>query len=866
MRKTALSLLLSSCCLLSFAQGQDQVVVGRAAESAASGAEMVRYGFLSAPDYIRFRPGREIPKAHLEKYLRHTLNMRPQDGLEVLKEEQDEIGMTHIRMAQTYHGLPVRCGVYYAHLRGGSIQSFNGDFVPGLNVASAPIVTEEAARDIAIAHVGATEYRWENANDEQWIKWNEHNPDATFFPHGEAMVVPVKGKATGGEWTLAWRFDIYAREPWSRQYVYVDALTGEVVWEEERIHTADVPATALTRFSGPKQITTDSLSPTSFRLREVGRGGGIATYDMNTGTDYFTAVDFTDSDNFWNNVNPQQDEVATDAHWGSEMTYDYFFLVRARNSIDGAGFPLNSYVHYDFNFNNAFWDGSVMTYGDGDGVSFYPFPGIDVTGHEITHGLTEFSAGLIYSSESGALNESFSDIFGNVIEHYGRPADHSWLLGEDITTTSGGGAIRDMQNPNAFSCPDTYLGTMWDTWEEVHTNSGVQNKWFFILTDGETGTNDNGDAYSVTGLGWSKSEAIAFRNLTVYLTPSSNYADARFFAIQSATDLYGGCTPEVEATTNAWYAVGVGAAYVPNTVADFEAPTTSFCSFPATVTFSNLSMNGTTFSWNFGDGGTSTALSPSHNYTAPGNYTVTLIADGGSCGRDTLVLTNYIIIDTTLSCDIIMTPGSTVTQTSCEGTLYDSGGPTSPYSTSETSTVIIAPPLASSVSISFSSFNLEDSWDYLYIYDGPSVASPMLGMYTGSSLPAGGSTITATSGTMTIQLQSDISIEYDGFVANWTCVEVVASDNAQAMAAAKVWPNPFSQQLSIELPVAKSGDLKVTAIDPLGREALTLFSGQVAAGTFHHNWMVDEHLPSGTWFICLDLDGQKEYRKVVKMN
>ena len=103
----------------------------------------------------------------------------------------------------------------------------------------------------------------------------------------------------------------------------------------------------------------------------------------------------------------------------------------------------------------------------------------------------------------------------------------------------------------------------------VHSNSGVQNFWYYLLVDGGTGTNDLGNLYSVNGLGLTDASRIAFRNLTIYLTPSSNYNDARFFAIQSAVDLFGGCTAEVESVTNAWYAVGVGSLYVSTTVSDF---------------------------------------------------------------------------------------------------------------------------------------------------------------------------------------------------------------------------------------------------------------------------------------------------------
>ena len=278
---------------------------------------------------------------------------------------------------------------------------------------------------------------------------------------------------------------------------------------------------------------------------------------MKKGTNYNRSVDFTDADNNWNNVNINLDQYATDAHWGAEKTYDFYKQNFNRNSIDNAGFTIKSYVHYSKNYFNAFWDGSRMTYGDGNATDNYkPLTAIDVCGHEITHGLTSFTANLTYSNESGALNEGFSDVFGTSIEWFGRPAQHDWLIGGDFYV------IRSMSNPNAYSDPDTYKGNFWyfGTSDNggVHTNSGVLNFWYYLLTASGSGTNDNGFVYNVSGIGITKAQAIAFRTLTNYLVPSSNYADTRFYSIKSAEDLYGIGSIEAVQTKNAWDAVGVG--------------------------------------------------------------------------------------------------------------------------------------------------------------------------------------------------------------------------------------------------------------------------------------------------------------------
>ncbi|RZM06940.1 MAG: M4 family peptidase, partial [Pedobacter sp.] len=368
--------------------------------------------------------------------------------------------------------------------------------------------------------------------------------------------------------TLAYKFDIYAQAPLSRQYVFVDAKSGAILGTDSIIKETNTPGTATTVYSGSQPIVADKVSATSYRLRETGRNAGTAveTYNLKKGTSYARAVDFTDTDNNWNNVNTTLDQYATDAHYGAEKTLDYYYANFGRKSIDNNNFAIKSYVHYSRSYFNAFWDGTRMTYGDGSATNGNkPLTALDVCGHEITHGLTSFTANLAYQKESGALNEGFSDVFGNSVEFWARPTKANWKLGEDFNYV-----IRDMANPNAYQQPDTYLGTYWvnvvgctpsSTTNDncgVHTNSGVLNYWYYLLTNGGSGTNDKGFAYNVTGLGLTKAAAVAYRTLTTYLTSASNYLNARTYSLQAATDLYGASSNEYVQVKNAWDAVGVG--------------------------------------------------------------------------------------------------------------------------------------------------------------------------------------------------------------------------------------------------------------------------------------------------------------------
>ena len=426
--------------------------------------------------------------------------------------------------------------------------------------------------------------------------------------------------------------------------IYIDANTGQQLKSINKLCTANSKGTAVTKYTGTKTITTDSLSAVQFVLTQTNRGNtgtGIITYNCQKQFEN-NAIPFTDSNNYWNNFNANLDEAATDAYYGAEQTFDFFKNVHNRISIDDNGKAMEMYLHYDFNYFNAFWNGSYTVFGDGNSQ---PLTYIDIVGHEFAHAVTQFSADLIYESESGALNESFSDIFGSAIEIYALDSNANWKIGR------GNFSLRDMSNPNAFQNPDTYGGLNWTNTKNcipsgsndqcgVHNNSGVQNYWYYLLSDGGAGKNDIGSTFDVTGIGYLKASKIAYRNLTNYLSPSSDFNDARKGAIQSAIDLYGFGSPEYIATTDAWYAVGVGKKYTAIPTPDFYIEKL-VCDLNTDMQFVNTSGTATSYLWNFGDTQTSMAENPMHAYTKSGKYMVTLIATNPN-GSDTLVKNNYV--------------------------------------------------------------------------------------------------------------------------------------------------------------------------------------------------------------------------------
>ncbi|MDY0410185.1 M4 family metallopeptidase [Paracerasibacillus soli] len=301
-----------------------------------------------------------------------------------------------------------------------------------------------------------------------------------------------------------------------------------------------------TRADGVHTFTANRMGETPFILLSALLG--------------FTGFEVTSNSNFF------YDPAAVSAHVNAGKVYDYYKRVFERDSLDDNGMKLISTVHVGSQWNNAGWNGKQMIYGDGDGRLMISTSGsVDVIGHEMTHGVIEHTAKLIYENESGALNESIADIMGAFIEN--KEGDDLWLLGEDIYEPhTPGVGLRDMKDPASVPMYLTETGFYPDHYDDrylgeedkggVHINSSINNKAAYLITEG-------GTHYGVTvnGVGKTKAEKIFYRALTHYLTASSGFSEMRQAAIQAARDLYpdkdGEPSAEVEAVMAAYDAVGV---------------------------------------------------------------------------------------------------------------------------------------------------------------------------------------------------------------------------------------------------------------------------------------------------------------------
>ncbi len=258
---------------------------------------------------------------------------------------------------------------------------------------------------------------------------------------------------------------------------------------------------------------------------------------------------------------PTEDEAVNEAYDGAGATYDFFKEIGDRNSIDSKGLRLDSTVHYGKDYENAFWNGTQMVYGDGDGELFNRFTkSVDVIGHELTHGVTQYEADLIYFGESGALNESFSDVFGSLVKQRinNQTAESAdWLIGVGLFTEKvKGEAIRSMKapgkayddsvlgkDPQPAHMDDIYTGTKDNG--GVHINSGIPNRAFYLA------------ATEIGGYAWEKAGKIWYASLCEKLDSKANFKLAAEMTIAVAGELYGEASSEQKAVENAWKEVGV---------------------------------------------------------------------------------------------------------------------------------------------------------------------------------------------------------------------------------------------------------------------------------------------------------------------
>jgi bacillolysin len=479
--------------------------------------------------------------------------------LDIASMQEDTMirGRAHERLKQMYRGLPVFGSGLVRQMDGRTIVSLSGRLYNNITIDVMPQVSTERATEAALAISG------EGAN-----------------VHGEPVlgILPVAGES----YKLAYQMQV--RSNWDVREIAVDAQSGAIIYSRSTIETINAIGQGTGVLGDNKKMAVNSTASTFEaidRLRLAPaflldfRGSVTRLNNFLASGLLFNSDIATDSDDVWT------DAPVVDAHVYQGMVYDYYYKRHGRRGLDDHDLEIDGVAHpldrsqatrqppdvVGTFINNAFFccDG-LMMYGDGDGRNYTYFAGaLDVVGHEMSHGVTQYSANLIYQDEPGALNEAFSDIMGASIEFFyqsQRPPTKqpNWLIAEDITLGFPG-YIRSLNNPSGIGDPDHYslrkfIGTNTDN-GGVHFNMTIATHAFYLAV---AGGQNRVSKQTVTGVGMSnieRMEKIFYRGWVFLMPANSKFTDARAATLQAATDLYGSGSNERAQVLAAWNAVGV---------------------------------------------------------------------------------------------------------------------------------------------------------------------------------------------------------------------------------------------------------------------------------------------------------------------
>ncbi len=456
------------------------------------------------------------------------------EELKVVEVNKDDIGDTFVKFAQVIEGTEVDNSLINVHYdKNGVIVSVNGNLEENKEITTlgSKVISPEEAIEIAKSQFE--------------IKKLKKTPKA------EKLVITEDGVNYE-----VYKINIFFMEPTIGNYdVFVEVNSGKVIKIEDKIrYNNPVTGTGIDVLGKTRELNLNQ-SGDQYQMIDLTNKGSIYTYDAKNGISDGDLVSNTTG-----KFTTEADKSPVSAHHNAGKVISFYKNVFQRDSLDNNGMDVHSFTHFDLNYNNAFWSGGVMIYGDGDGEEFTYLSGdLDVVGHEMTHGVIEYTADLAYHNQSGALNESMADVFGVLISTYDKynvanrgtwkfdSAD--WVVGDDIYTPNiQGDALRSLKDPTLYGQPAhmTEYYELADTkdedWGGVHINSGIPNK----------------AAYNIAkSIGMDKTARIYYRALTQYMHADTNFQQAAYCLVQAAADLYGKGSNEITVIKNSFASTGV---------------------------------------------------------------------------------------------------------------------------------------------------------------------------------------------------------------------------------------------------------------------------------------------------------------------
>jgi thermolysin len=494
----------------------------------------------------------------------------PTQEMEVIKSRTDNRGWKHVRMQQKFKSLRVEGKTYLVHINPEKeVRMVNGNYLPQIQVDTTPVIDSTTA--IATAR-------------------NDLNPqqDLTLDPVAELVIYQFDKQTY-----LSWKTILVSERPMGEFVYYIDAASGDVI------------------------NTYNNLQHTLNRQ----------TYNAGNSTTLPGTLSRSEGDG------PSGDATLDAAHDNAGIVYNYYFNQHGRDSYNDAGATIVSTVHFDQNYNNAFWSPmrQQMVYGDGDGSTFGPFSeALDIVAHELTHAVTEKESDLIYQYQSGALNESLSDIFAALVDN------DDWMIGEDsYTPGTAGDALRYMDNPPLGNQPDhmdDFLVTSSDN-GGVHTNSGIPNKAAYLISDGGTH-----HGITVIGMGRSNMGRVFYAANLYYLQSNDGFIEARQATIDAVQSEFPGDVQKENTVNAAWDAVGVTAFSISLSPSQINMGREESASLTAEVKDEGNPLVGATVTFSSADIGVAT-VSPSSGITDASGRTNTTVSGLSSCASTEVMVT-----------------------------------------------------------------------------------------------------------------------------------------------------------------------------------------------------------------------------------
>lgn len=523
---------------------------------------------------------------------RGMLGLRADDDFRLARHVTDTFGLTHARHDQLYRGVPVWGAQAITHMDAdGNLASVSSDAVrSGIQLDVTPTITEATA--IAKAVKSLAPRSMEGFSQQATLVIYPVTKRVLREP-GKEFPNAVDFTAEVEAYRLAWHVHAALQNPADGLVEHdflIDAHTGQTLKDWNALQAAAATGLGHSQYSGDVELSTSEDNGT-YALRDETRGssGGNRTVNLNGAAETSAATVgtvFSNATNEWGDGQayaPPGASAATtetagvDAHFGLANTWDYFGSIHGRLGLDGAGTATTARVHA--NSASSSWSDSCncATFGDGDGTRTSRTP-VDVVAHEFSHAVVSSSARLIYTGESGALNEATADIFATMTEFWVRGG-----RGAQIGNTGGNWTIGEQTGtPLRYLYKPSLDATSADAWSpalaemDVHAASGPMNRAFYFLSQGAQPTqspNNFSSAYlpgGMAGIGNDKAAAIWYRAVTAYLTPSADYVAARTASLQAASDLYGTSSAEYRAVANAFAAINVG--YTAGTFDDRAPP------------------------------------------------------------------------------------------------------------------------------------------------------------------------------------------------------------------------------------------------------------------------------------------------------